>query len=292
MKRYAPWLSVRWLFCAVLAVVAVTAIADAPERVLWDKRPITVHLQIGHERIIHFPDEMRFWLPDTIKHKVSALAANGVLYIRALEPFPGTRLRVQSLNDHQVYLLDVMASDIDVVNDEMIVMTQDSVRNRSKESSAVITTQDWRIRLTRYAAQQLYAPERLLGGDSEIKRTPLELSTAVPLIRGGLVGAVPIASWQGGGLTVTAIRLRNTSQWPLELRFDQPSSLKRLNLSNLIRGDWLTATVQHQHLGSTGNENDTTTLYLVSKQPFIESLHLLHEQRQESTQDKPESTDG
>jgi integrating conjugative element protein (TIGR03749 family) len=268
------------------------AIADAPERILWDKRPITVHLQIGHERIIHFPDEIRFWLPDTIKHKVSALAANGVLYIRALEPFPGTRLRVQGLNDHQVYLLDVMANDSEVVNDEMIVMTQDSVRNRSKESSAVITTQDWRIRLTRYAAQQLYAPERLLGGDSEIKRFPLELFTAVPLIRGGLVEAVPIASWQGGGLTVTAIRLRNTSQGPLELLFDQPSSTQRLNLSNLIRGDWLTATVQHQRLGSTGNENDTTTLYLVSKQSFIESLHLLHEQPQESTQDKPERTDG
>jgi len=259
----------------VLAVVAVTAITDAPERVLWDKRHINVQLQISHERIIHFPDEMRFWLPDSIKHKVSALAANDVLYIMGLEYFPGTRIHVQWLSDHQVYLLDVTTSDIKTVNDELIVMTRESVRNRSKEHSPPNTTEDWRIRLPRYAAQQLYAPERLFGGDSEIKRVSLELSTPVPLTWGGLVKAVPIASWQGNGLTVIAVRLRNISQQLLQLQFDESNSHQVLNLIHHIRGDWLTATVQHDHLGSTGNENDTITLYLVSAQSFMESLNLL-----------------
>ena len=291
MKGYAHWLFGRWLFSVTLALVVVTATADTPERVLWDKRPINVQLQIGNERLIHFPDEVRFWLPDSIKHKVLVLAANGVLYIRALEYFPGTRIRVQGLSDHQVYLLDVTASDMEAVSDELIVMTRESVRNRSKENSPLTTTEDWRIRLTRYAAQQLYAPERLLGGDSEIKRIPLELSMPVPLIRGGLVQAVPIASWQGNGLTVTAVRLRNISQQLLELQFgesklDESDSLQILNLSRHIRGDWLTATVQHDHLGSTGNENDTTTLYLVSAQSFMESLNLPPQNTQESMQYK------
>jgi hypothetical protein len=84
MKGRIKWMFGRcllsqWLLCVALAVVTVTAIADAPGRILWDKRPIDLQLQINHERIIHFPDEVRYWLPDNIKHKVSVLAANGVL---------------------------------------------------------------------------------------------------------------------------------------------------------------------------------------------------------------------
>ena len=274
MKGYAHGLFGRWLFSVALGMLAATATADTPERVLWDKHPINVQLQIGHERLIHFPDEMRYWLPDSIKHKVSVLAANGVLYIKALESFPQTRIRVQGLSDQQVFLLDVMAGEVETGGNELIVITQESVRNLSKESTSLKTTEDWRIRLTRYAAQQLYAPERLAGGDSAIKRIALELSTPVPLIRGGLVEAVPIASWQGNGLTVTAVKIRNLSMQPLQLRFEKSNTLPVLNLNGRLRGDWLTATVQHDYLELAGNENDTTTLYLVSNQSFLESLKL------------------
>ena len=274
MKGYAHWLFGRWLFSVALGLVAVTATADTPERVLWEKRPINVQLQIGHERLIHFPDEMRYWLPDSIKHKVSVLAANGVLYIKALESFPQTRIRVQGLSDQQVFLLDVMAGEVETGGNELIVITQESVRNLSKETTSLKTTEDWRIRLTRYAAQQLYAPERLAGGDSAIKRIALELSTPVPLIRGGLVETVPIASWQGNGLTVTAVKIRNLSMQPLQLRFEKYNTLPVLNLNGRLRGDWLAATVQHDYLGLAGGESDTTTLYLVSNQSFLESLKL------------------
>ncbi|WP_339671704.1 TIGR03749 family integrating conjugative element protein [Dasania marina] len=275
MKSYAHWLFGRWLFSLALGLVAVTAAADTPERVLWDKRPINVQLQIGHERLIHFPDEMRYWLPDSIKHKVTVLAANGVLYIKALESFPRSRIRIQGLSDQQVFLLDVIAGDVATGGDELIVITQESVRNLSKESTSYKNTEDWRIRLTRYAAKQLYAPERLAGSDSAIKRIALELSSPVPLIRGELVETVPIASWRGNGLTVTAVKVRNLSMQPLQLRFNNTNALPTLNLNDRLRGDWLTATVQHSYLGLAGSESDTTTLYLVSNQSFLESLKLI-----------------
>ena len=265
---------IQGLFVILLAFASASVIADTPERVLWDKRPISVHLQVGHERIIHFPDDVRYWLPDTVKRHVSVLAANGVLYIRAMESFPTTRIRIQGLNDQQVYLLDITASEVAAVSDELIVMTKENTRNRSKEATAYRTTEDWRIRLTRYAAQQLYAPERLVDGDSAIKRIPVESKTSVPLIRGGLIEAVPIASWQGHGLTVTAVRVRNLSRQLLQLQFDRSDSLHALNLSHLVRGDWLTATLQHDRLGAMGDETDTTTLYLVSNRSFVESLSL------------------
>ncbi|NIB39767.1 TIGR03749 family integrating conjugative element protein [Pseudomaricurvus alkylphenolicus] len=289
MKTCFQW------FCGVLlTVAAATVIADAPHRVLWDKRPISIHLQVGHERIIHFPDDVRYWLPDMVKRQVSALAANGVLYVRATESFPTTRIRVQGLNDQQVYLLDITASEAAAASDELIVMTKESTRNRSKEVAKYKTTDDWRVRLTRYAAQQLYAPERLVDGDSAIKRIPVESKTSIPLIRGGLIEAVPIASWQGHGLTVTAVRVRNLSRQSLQLQFDRSDSHQALNLSYLVRGDWLTATLQHDRLGEMGSETDTTTLYLVSNRSFVESLSLPIDNRalQNRQTGKEETQDG
>lgn len=282
------------LFVILLTLASATVLADASERVLWDKRPINVHLQVGNERIIHFPDDVRYWLPDTVKRHVSVLAANGVLYIRAMEPFPTTRIRIQGLNNQQIYLLDITASEAAAVSDELIVMTKENTRNRSKEATAYKTTEDWRIRLTRYAAQQLYAPERLVGGDSAIKRIPVESKTSVPLIRGGLIEAVPIVSWQGHGLTVTAVRVRNLSRQSLWLQFDRSDSHQTLDLSYLMRGDWLTATLQHDRLGAMGDETDTTTLYLVSNRSFVESLSLPIDNRvlQSGQTGKEEMQDG
>lgn len=243
----------------------------AAERVVWDKRPIAVHIQRDQERIIHFPDDVRYWLPDTLKRKVSVVAANGVLYIRALEAFPATRIRVQGLADQQIYLLDVIADDSASVSDELIVVKPESVKNRAKSQASPQHAADWRVRLTRYAAQQLYAPERLLQGDSQIKRIPIEASQAVPLVRGQSIEAIPIAAWQGGGLTVTAIRLRNITEQPRQLAFVGHGS-ENFDLARALRGDWLTAAVQHHHLGGVDSETDTTTLYLVSNRPFAESL--------------------
>ena len=263
------------LFTALLAIQVLPVAAEparAPERVLWDKRPINIHIQRGQERIIHFPDEVRYWIPDRIKHKVSVLAANGVIYLRALEFFPKTRVRVQGLNDQQIYLLDLTVDDNANVSNKLIVMTPDSTTNHAKSSIPKTPREDWRVRLTRYAAKQLYAPERLLVGDQYIQRIPLSVSTPIPLVRGGSVEALPIAAWQGGGLTITAVKLRNQRHQSLQLMFRESNNSNSLNFGQLIRGNWLTATLQHHSLGAKGQPDDTTTLYLISKRSFVESL--------------------
>ncbi|MDA1370259.1 MAG: TIGR03749 family integrating conjugative element protein [Proteobacteria bacterium] len=253
-------------------VPLVLAQPSAPERVIWNSRPIPVHVQRYHERIVHFPDEIRFWLPDSLRSKVSVIAANGVLYIRALETFPKSRMRVQGLNDQQIFLLDVVANDVASVNEELIVMTEDSVVNLTNNLAAESQTQDWRVRLTRYAAQALYAPERLLVGDNAIRRVPLDITQPIPLVRTGVIEATPIASWRGGGLTVTAVKLRNLQRHTLSLTFESSNDNQAIDLSRMIRGNWLTITVQHASLGQINDSKDTTTLYLVSQSPLIESL--------------------
>ena len=257
--------------CLLLSCLGVAEEIASPERVLWEKRPIPVHIQLNRERIIHFPDDIRYWLPDTLKNKVTMIAASGVLYVRALNTFPKTRIRVQGMVDQQIYLLDVFADDSASVSDELIVMTAASVHNRAKTQSSMQSSIDWRVRLTRYAAQQLYAPERLAEADPKIERVDLEISS-IPLVRGQQIEAIPLASWRGGGLTLTAVKLRNATDHPLQLVLGGQSGLQTVDLATALRGDWLTATCQHYTLGAHGDENDTTTLYLVSKRSFVESL--------------------
>jgi hypothetical protein len=88
--------------------------------------------------------------------------------------------------------------------------------------------------------------------------------------------------------------VRNLSRLALQLQFDQSDSPHALNLSHLVRGYWLTATLQHDRLGAMGDETDTTTLYLVSNRSFAESLSLPIENRilQNIKTGKEEKQDG
>lgn len=270
------------IIAAMFAMLLVSSMAfadpiPAAERIVWDKRPIAVHIQRDQERIIHFPSDVRYWLPYSLQRKVSVVSANGVLYIRAAESFPVTRIRVQSLVDQAIYLLDVTANDAKSVSDELVIMKPDAVTNQAKDQTLNSQkrnrqSDDWRVRLTRYAAQQLYAPERLLRGDSQIKRIPIDVEQSIPLMRGHRINALPIAAWQGGGYTVTAVKLRNNTQQKQLLVFTTSQKTDAINLGNAIRGHWLTASTQHGFLGAAGDETDTTTLYLVSDRPFVESL--------------------
>ena len=116
------------------------------------------------------------------------------------------------------------------------------------------------VALTRFAAQQLYAPRRLLGDTPDIRRVPMGTTATVPLYRAEEVLAEPLGSWQGGGLYVTAVKLTNrgTSRVSLDPR--------RLN------GHFVSAAFQHNTLGSAGSISETTCVYLVTNRPFAASL--------------------
>lgn len=258
-------------------LVTLSAFANdvLPERVLWQQRPIALHIQTGHERIVHFPDDVRYWLPDHLKNSVSVIAANGVLYIQAHQDFASTRIRVQGLNSNTIYLIDVFADNKQSTSDTLIVMESVSVENLSKPNVNNTSASDWPIRLTRYAAQQLYAPERLLNGDPNIVRKEIDNENDIALIRGGELETRPIACWAGGGLFVTAVELRNATSKSKTLQIGTLtiSPITTVDLETQLRGQWMTATLQHGTLGPRGNEDDVTVLYLVSDRPFVESFN-------------------
>jgi integrating conjugative element protein (TIGR03749 family) len=114
------------------------------------------------------------------------------------------------------------------------------------------------VTLTRFAAQQLYAPARLLKPASGIVRVPVPTGE-FPLVRGGEVAAHALIGWRSGERYVTAVKLTNASKTPIVL---DPRSL---------RGEWLTAAFQHNRLLPAGSEADTTAAYLISARPFAAS---------------------
>lgn len=248
--------------------------ATAPERVVWDKHPIAVDLSVGEERLVHFTHEVRYWLPEYLSTALSVIAVNGVLYVTALREFDATRIRVQSLDNQTMYLLDVSASAEQVAATELIIMEPETTLNKAKTNDSIKPVFDWFIRLSRFAAQSLYAPERLLPSASDIYQMRLTEPKTIPLIRGGHIRATPLKSWRGGGYYLTAVKIQNQSQQQISIILQgihQKRDQRSLILSQDLRGDWLAVTPQHTTLG-TAHPEDTSTLYLLSKRPFRESL--------------------
>ena len=77
---------------------------------------------------------------------------------------------------------------------------------------------------------------------------------------GDAVEATPLMAWRAGTLYLTAVKLRNRSNTAQVLD------------PRLLRGNWLTATLQHARLLPAGNVADSTAVYLISAQPFAASF--------------------
>jgi integrating conjugative element protein (TIGR03749 family) len=120
------------------------------------------------------------------------------------------------------------------------------------------------IMLTRFAAQTLYAPSRLMPSDARIAPVNyLAINNEFPLLQsaqGENVSVNVIGSWTGFGRFITAILIVNQS--PLSFQFD----------ASRVRGNFTHISSQHVFIGAKGSVEDRTTLYLVSDTPFAEAL--------------------
>ncbi len=236
------------------------------ERIFWEKKPIKLTLAVDHERVIHMPGK------GTIKAGVPAFLNRGALrtqivdntlYWLANEPFEETRVQVVNSVTGETFLFDIEGVEkggsiapVEIVTAKPAhSLGESSAKNGTKPTKSI----DY-VTLTRYASQQLYAPERLLANLPGVVRVPLDSESKVNLVRGSKIEALPLISWKGGDFYVTAVRLRNTTTDYINL---DPRDL---------RGQWLAATFQHARLFPEGDEADTTAVYLVSKRKFEKAL--------------------
>ncbi len=259
----------------------------AVERIVWDKTPMAIALSVGSERMVTFPGAVRLGIPSNLTAHLRSISQNGTVYWLADDTFASTRIQIQDTITGQFYLVDLSATAtlqsnarIEIINAAAAVPSNGipELLSENPDSPAAVTPQpypeghksyfvhnsasnasDYTL-LTRYAAQQLYAPARLLKTPHGIHAVPLD-GGSVPndtLMRGGGIGAEPVAAWRKGTLYVTAVKLTNRS-------------LRTIVLDpRVIRGQWRTATFQHAYLAPSNSDENVTALYLVSDRPFAE----------------------
>ncbi len=241
------------------------------EHIAWRGTPIPLALPVGVDRVVRFPKAVRIGPPGKLLEVLQTTAADGAVYWRALAPFESTLVLVQETvppgRTYSFYLrAEEGASSAPV---EIVAPREDTAENSVTAIEALPPPKGYGyVALTRHAAQQLYAPVRLLRDLPGVYRVPVPDRSTVPLIRTAAtlaeIEATPLASWADEtGLYVTAIRLRNRTHRAVIL-----------DPRTALRGEWLAATFQHARLFPHGHEADTTAVYLISARPFADALGL------------------
>lgn len=232
-----------------------------PVRVAWEGAPVPVALDVGAERRLIFPEPFRLGLEPAVSNLFEHEIYDRFLLIRPLRPL-ATRARVQLASGRMIFLdfrattgTGFSTSPLEVVipADEPEVTAE--AEKIPEGVLGVGESPPGYVDLVRFAAQRLYAPERLLTDRPGLR----EASTGgrpMHLVRGAPVVATPIAGWEEAGLFVTAVRIRN--EW------DRPVPLD----PRRVVGKWRAAAFHHNLLPAGSD----TALYLVSDVPFDEAL--------------------
>jgi integrating conjugative element protein (TIGR03749 family) len=246
----------------LLLIDAGLAAADSepPERVAWRKTPIALELRVGTERLVQFPNAVKVGVPAPLQEALRIQSIAGTVYLLAHQPFASTRVLVRGINGGGVYLLDLSARIESAATAPVEIFDPDEASEPGTDTAQPTGLREYGyISLTRFAAQQLYAPLRLLKDLPGVVRVPVKRDP-VALLRGDTIEAVPLVAWRAGELFVTAVQLTNQTGQPQIL---DPRTL---------RGAWLTATFQHNRLLGAGDEADRTVVYLISARAFASSL--------------------
>ena len=257
------------VLCALLCLAPVIAWANtadgeapAPERITWQKTPIVLSLTVGKERRVDFPGPVKVGLPAAIQSALRVQSVAGTVYLLARQPFEATRVMVRAVESGATYLLDLSADNEGEAKATIQILDPETRKPgvTAEEGAPLPALPAYGyVTLTRFAAQQLYAPARLLHDLPGVVRVPVSREP-VRLVRTAPIEASPLVAWRARGLYITAVELRNLGNQAVTLD------------PRMLRGSWLTAAFQHNRLHPTGSEADTTALYLISARPFETSL--------------------
>ncbi|MGK0159252.1 TIGR03749 family integrating conjugative element protein [Pseudomonas mosselii] len=232
-------------WCSAVAAVEVK---------YWDRLPLAVPLTVGQERVLMLDEDVRVGLPSAIASKLRVQSVGGTVYLRAAEALPPTRLQLQSVKTGDIILIDIEALEGSEALEPVKIVAQIQVPDADTEKDAAPAATSVPVVLTRYAAQNLYAPLRTVAPLPGVRRVPLtdsiEFSTLLPTER---VSIKALAAWRLGDYWVTAVKIVNRGPGKVAL---DPRHLQATLYA---------ATFQHADLGLAGTPEDTTVAYLVTR---------------------------
>nr|WP_308738035.1 TIGR03749 family integrating conjugative element protein [Serratia fonticola] len=268
-RHYLP------LYLALLGAAGTLSVplpVAAVELMKWERIPLQVPLTVGQERIVFVNKNVRVGFPPELNGKLRVQSTGGAVYLQANSAFATTRLQLQDVENGELILLDITASEGKQIREPVSLVYQGEVssatasnktsvsndenatplgKTSAKEGAPRVTT-PVPIALTRYAAQSLYAPLRTLEALPGVHTISHGLSaTITSLLPTEPVTVRPLAAWGVQGYNVVALKLTNQRSGKVVL---DPRRLQ---------GNFYSATFQHRWLGAAGTPEDTTTLYLV-----------------------------
>lgn len=231
------------------------------QHVLFERLPVHLLLSSGRERLVQFPFVALMDVPAGLQSLLEVQIIEDTAYLTANAPFPRARLYAQAIDGSATIPLDIESVDGAQVAAMLRVHLpgnaategDERAEGRGNDEPAIDM-----IQLTRYAAQMLYAPARLLPTVPGVGQEPVDRSPVIGLYRGGEIETAPLGAWSSGSLHVTAVRLTNRTGRAINLEPDM----------RWLRGQWIAATPQHWRLSPHGSDADTTAVYLVSDRPF------------------------
>jgi integrating conjugative element protein (TIGR03749 family) len=247
-----------------LAVPAQAEEASAPEHVVWDKTPIQLSLPLGTERRIDFPVPIKLEAPGEVvaASKPIQIREDGSVYWTATQAFAPVRVKAITFTGYS-YFLDVEARKgapshpLVVLDDRVPADETDPVVQARQRPQYQYDDVD----LVRFAAQNVYAPLRLIKALPGVIQVPVP-EQASGLYRGHELTIEPMAQWRSPTAPSRYVTtLRVTSNALQAVVFDP----------RRLRGQWLSAASQHAVIHPAGTDGDTTIWYLVSAQPFEET---------------------
>lgn len=256
MNRLLP------LALAAFALAPFSA-AQATELLRWERLPLALPLQVDQERVVFVERNVRVGVPASLGKRLRVQSAAGAIYLLASEPIEPTRLQLQDADTGTVMLLDIAAEPAQDgqpplepvrIIEAASATTASTADDGSASAAQPVRATPQPVILTRFAAQNLYAPLRTVepvpGVTRVTLRRDLPLDTLLPTLP---VQAQALAAWRLDDLWVSAVHLRNSAAHWLEL---DPRALQ---------GHFLAATFQHSTLGPSGTPEDTTVVYLVTR---------------------------
>lgn len=248
----------------LLLSACVTSNAFAVEILRWERVPLSVRLLVGQERVILIDRNVRVGIPAQATDSLRVQSAGGALYLKAEAPTAATRLQLHDADTGVLILIDIVAEPAAPdeaplepirIMDATVTGTVDAHSQRGADNSRVEPADTpIPVVLTRYAAQNLYAPLRTVEPVAGVAAVPLRPRLTVDtLLLSVPVRAQALGAWRLGEYWVTAIKLAHAAPGWLELD------------PRLLQGEFSAATFQHRALGPAGDSTDTTVLYLVTR---------------------------
>lgn len=268
--RANRWVSGIGVVVLLLCSTAVNAESDT-RRVNWTGEPIKIELGVNRERRLTFPSDIFVEYDkatDPALQRVRIQIVNNTAYLKATSTVPSSRLIIGEINTQKRYLLDVKAVRTSKRFPRVVV--EDSTNAYDANPLSSLPTGGKLLRqgdrsagyvgLIRFAAKELYAPDRLRGTDKLITRTAVTRERVHHLIRNHVADTRPVGGWKSNALFVTALSVKNTTSQPL---FLDPRN---------VRGAWKAVSFQNNRVEAKGKNGDSTALYVVSDLPFSQAI--------------------